>query len=438
MVRTWSRLGIAGQLYLLGAVVFLPIAALIGHNVYGDYREAIADASRNAFAHARHVADETERFHRQSFDILQGLARRPAISAMSTAPCDPVFNHFLSANKFYANLLLDNADGDVICNAAKGPNLKGLVTQRPWFKSLMATGKRQVGDPTVGQVVGRWINALAEPVLDDAGRVRGALVLTVDLWNYQFHLDSNFKESLFLVTILDSRGAVVARSREPDQWVGKRAQVPFEALRSIQPGDTGFVSDGQGMEQLYGHASVPGTDWMVLVSSPKNTVTDEVLEHIQFELTLAGSMMILLFAAAFLIAKRIQGPIQSIARAAEAVGDGRFDVRLQEAGGNRELNILAQKFNRMAEQRKVADVRLRLAASVFDHAAEGILITDKDNNILSVNRAFTEITGYSAQEAIGKNPSLLNSGQHVPAFYEEMWASINANGQWMGEVWDRR
>jgi PAS domain S-box-containing protein len=357
MARIWSKLGIASQLYLLGAVVFLPIAVIIALNSYGDYREEIAGESRNAFRHARNVAEQTARFHRQSFEILQGLARRPAIRGMSTVPCDPVFDHFLSANKSYANLLLDNADGDVICNAAKGPNLKGLVTHRPWFKSLMTTGKRQVGDPTVGRVVGRWIAALTEPVVDEAGRVRGALVLTVDLWNYQFHLDRDFSESFFLVTILDSQGAVMARSREPDQWVGKKIQIPLEAIRSIKAGDTGFIRDASGVEQLYGHAAVPETDWVVLVSSPKSAVIAEAWERIRFELTLASLMLVLLFAAAILVAKRVLEPVKAIARAAEAVGRGRFDVHLPEAGGNRELSTLAQKFNRMVEQRSAAETR---------------------------------------------------------------------------------
>jgi len=89
-------------------------------------------------------------------------------------------------------------------------------------------------------------------------------------------------------------------------------------------------------------------------------------------------------------------------------------------------------------ERKRSEAQQRLAASVFDNAAEGILITDRANNILSVNRAFSEITGYTPQEAIGKNPRMLSSGRQPDAFYEEMWAAIGKHGRWQGEVWDRR
>lgn len=87
---------------------------------------------------------------------------------------------------------------------------------------------------------------------------------------------------------------------------------------------------------------------------------------------------------------------------------------------------------------KSAEARQRLAASVFDHAAEAIMITDRNNEIISVNRAFSEITGYSEQEVIGKNPRLRNFSMQDPSFYKNMWESIREKGRWSGEIWDRR
>jgi two-component system cell cycle sensor histidine kinase/response regulator CckA len=89
-------------------------------------------------------------------------------------------------------------------------------------------------------------------------------------------------------------------------------------------------------------------------------------------------------------------------------------------------------------ERRHAEAQLRLSASVFENATEGIMITDKDSNIISVNQAFTQITGYEADEAIGKNPRLLASGAQTEKFYEEMWNAIAASGRWQGEIWDKR
>jgi diguanylate cyclase (GGDEF)-like protein/PAS domain S-box-containing protein len=81
--------------------------------------------------------------------------------------------------------------------------------------------------------------------------------------------------------------------------------------------------------------------------------------------------------------------------------------------------------------------RLRLAASVFTHAREGITITDAGGTILEVNDAFTRITGYSRGEVLGHNPRILKSGLQGHEFYENMWRLLRNEGQWSGEVWNR-
>jgi len=88
--------------------------------------------------------------------------------------------------------------------------------------------------------------------------------------------------------------------------------------------------------------------------------------------------------------------------------------------------------------RKHAEDQLRLAARVFDHSGEGIVVTDADNVILTVNEAFKLVTGYSAREAVGKKTTLLKSGRHDDDFYRAMWTSLQEKGWWQGEVWNRR
>lgn len=88
-------------------------------------------------------------------------------------------------------------------------------------------------------------------------------------------------------------------------------------------------------------------------------------------------------------------------------------------------------------KRKQAESEIRIAATAFE-SQEGMMVTDANNIILRVNRAFTSITGYSAEEVIGKTPHLLSSNKHDAAFYEEMWYSLKNQGAWEGEVWNRR
>ncbi|MCW2311813.1 bifunctional diguanylate cyclase/phosphodiesterase [Rhodoferax antarcticus] len=89
-------------------------------------------------------------------------------------------------------------------------------------------------------------------------------------------------------------------------------------------------------------------------------------------------------------------------------------------------------------ERKKAEVRQQLAASVFTHAREGITITDPSGTIIDVNDMFTQITGYSRKEALGQNPRFLQSGRHDKAFYVAMWHDLTTQGHWSAEIWNRR
>lgn len=89
-------------------------------------------------------------------------------------------------------------------------------------------------------------------------------------------------------------------------------------------------------------------------------------------------------------------------------------------------------------ERHMMQEKLQLAATVFENTAEGVLITDIDQRISAVNRAFSEITGYSEIEALGQTPRLLASGQHDSAFYAAMWHQLTAEGHWQGEIYNKR
>lgn len=87
--------------------------------------------------------------------------------------------------------------------------------------------------------------------------------------------------------------------------------------------------------------------------------------------------------------------------------------------------------------RKTASQQLSIAAIAFE-SQEGMFVTDANNLILRVNRAYSAITGYTPESTIGKSPRILKSGRHDKHFYASMWDSINHHGSWTGEIWNRR
>jgi diguanylate cyclase (GGDEF)-like protein/PAS domain S-box-containing protein len=93
--------------------------------------------------------------------------------------------------------------------------------------------------------------------------------------------------------------------------------------------------------------------------------------------------------------------------------------------------------NRDISERRAAQEKLQLAASVFGCAREGIIIADVKGSIIDVNEAFTRITGYSREEVLGQNPRMLQSGRQDQAFYATMWTALTVQGHWSGEIWNR-
>lgn len=89
-------------------------------------------------------------------------------------------------------------------------------------------------------------------------------------------------------------------------------------------------------------------------------------------------------------------------------------------------------------ERSQNEAKLRQSAIVFESSTEGVVITDKESNILDVNQSFSEITGYLKEEVIGKNPRILSSGKHDDSFYKQMWTALQDTGRWRGEIWNKR
>ncbi len=167
--------------------------------------------------------------------------------------------------------------------------------------------------------------------------------------------------------------------------------------------------------------------------------------------SIGSAFLLFLLAQYFFIGiyYAMMGNIQSLAQSAQKFADGNLSVRFI-AGTQDELAEIAFVFNEMAASfQKLLAAQIentiylqavleeqRIAAIAFE-TQEGIMITDANNVIIRVNKAFTIITGYNGDEAIGKTPSLLNSGQQDSDFYQQMWRNIRSFGSWRGEVWNR-
>lgn len=106
--------------------------------------------------------------------------------------------------------------------------------------------------------------------------------------------------------------------------------------------------------------------------------------------------------------------------------------------GADELSDVVNAFNQLVDEIKQSEGDLKISAAVFEYASEAIMITDESNKIEMVNPAFCQISGFSCEEVLGKSPHILNSGRHNQAFYQAMWRSLESEGTWQGEIWNKR
>lgn len=185
------------------------------------------------------------------------------------------------------------------------------------------------------------------------------------------------------------------------------------------------------------YARLLDTFWVILITNSIKTLT-------------VSAFMLWLFH--WLITRHLR----HIAEFASRLGFGNLEERLQlsraRPAGKDEFDLLLDGFGRMQanlsttlqmlnrdiSQRKLAEEQLKLAASVFEHSHEGIMITDADATILNVNPSFTRITGYTKEEVIGRNPDMLSADLHDPVWHTRMRQSLLSDGQWQGERWNRR
>ncbi|HEU0219903.1 MAG TPA: PAS domain S-box protein, partial [Gallionella sp.] len=114
-----------------------------------------------------------------------------------------------------------------------------------------------------------------------------------------------------------------------------------------------------------------------------------------------------------------------------------INVEISASGMELEGQSFIFASGRDITRRKQADEALRIMAAAFE-TQDAIMITDASANIIRVNQAFQDITGYSSAEVLGKNPRMMNSGRQNKVFYAEMWRQLIRTGTWSGEIWDKR
>ncbi len=291
---------------------------------------------------------------------------------------------------------------------------------------------------------------VASPVFDHKNNLLGVLCGHI-YWSWASEALDSKRTPGRDIFLLSSDGKVLS-GPEP-AWTDFAKLAP-ETLKNVRAGEKqGYhierFSDGHtylvGYATSSGYRDYKGFGWTALVREDITTAFAPA-RLLQQQILLAGVIAGLFFTwLSWAMAGRIALPIRRISEEAEKVAAGDLHYEMPQHPRADEVGHLSQaiadmvgNLTREIRQRREAEAGLQLAAKVFEQNSEAIIVTDKENCIVSVNRAFTQITGYAAEDVVGRNPRFMASGRQSLQFYRVMWRELLEKDHWRGEIWNKR
>lgn len=199
---------------------------------------------------------------------------------------------------------------------------------------------------------------------------------------------------------------------------------------------TAQVYSQPSAETPFNEAATPELLGHVSVIMSKSALTQMATDIFITNLLISFSFALLFLLLNRRLTDSITQPLNELSASMGRAQRGESHVRV-EPSGPKDIASMAFAFNSMMSVQEEREAALRVAAIAFE-TDEGIMVTDENAVIIRVNQAFTRLTGYSAEEAVGRNPSLLKSNRQKAKFYQQMWESLHRDHSWQGEIWNKR
>jgi len=232
-------------------------------------------------------------------------------------------------------------------------------------------------------------------------------------------------------------------------------QAVFDQIIAQKNGEFSYRWQDQGeveaKKKMVFFNYIPGLDWIVASTVYEDEIFAPLATLGQIIVLIVLSSLVLVLPLSLYLGGSITRPLAQLARQMRLATEGDLEVRAEEDAVG-EIGLLGRHFNhyidrlRRTNNKIFAEINDRIQAEqqliiyrqAVESALEGISITDAGGQVIVVNRAFTEITGYQPEEVIGRDTRLLKSDRHDPSFYRQIWATLRSTGRWTGEIWNRR
>ena len=191
--------------------------------------------------------------------------------------------------------------------------------------------------------------------------------------------------------------------------------------------------------------------WILVFAQPQAIFLQPIDEQLYYSLKLAGAVAIAVIFIMLGAMQYLLGPIRRLTEVVQKIGDGNFKV-IANVEADDEVGSLAKAFNSMTlnindlvcnlesevDQHKLTADSLRKLSQAIEYSPVTVIITDLEGNIEYVNPEFTNVTGYTAEEVMGKNPRILSSGETPSQQYARMWNALEEGRSWSGEIYNKK
>ncbi|MGE0824765.1 MAG: ATP-binding protein [Candidatus Binatia bacterium] len=344
------------RLLLLVLLAVIPAFLLTIFTNWNERQLAAADAREEALRLAQFAAADQEQLVEGGRQLLMTLARIPELHGTNASYCQAILADLLRQHRRYINFGVVRADGAVVCSGSplSKADMEKDQTLVSAVQKAIETGEFAVGDYQAGRITrGEAVVPFAYPIFDASGNRLSAVFAALDLtWLNQFAAKMDLPQDSTL-TVMDSKGTVLARHPESRRWVGQKAPEAalIHSFTSMQDEDTAQVVGDDGVSRLYAFTPLRsiGSAAYVSVGIPARVAfaaSERVLRITLAGLALAAALVLALawFGADLLILRRVN----LLLEATERLSRGDLEVRTGLSQGPGELNLLGYAFDQMA------------------------------------------------------------------------------------------
>lgn len=432
-LRLWLTIGLAVlPLFLFVLVDYQERRTQAVERAHAEVEQRLAAARREALG-----------AHKMVEFVLRIMARSNDLQSLDGTSCSEIAKRLLVSRDDFANIGAALPDGSLFCSA-RPTSATINVSDRTWFQAGMRGGGITYGEFVVGRVSGRPGMVFGYPLHGPQGEVRGVLFASISL-DWVDRLTDDFKlPPGWEASLIDMDGRILSHQPDADRWRNHVvAPDQLAALRRTVDQGNGIVElpGFDGMRRLYGVAA-PGfapDSGLMTIGAPLEQSLDAVDRRFQIHLALLGAVTILsALLARLYIYQLIEVWAIRVRDAVARIAAGGLGTRVGKGTSVHELDEVTAGIDRMAAEIERRDAELRRLSMAVEQSPECIVITDTNARIEYVNEAFCRITGYSREEAIGRNPRILNAGLTPRETYDELWATLSRGEVWRGEFHNTR